>query len=43
MATGDIVSVAITDKTTAGLDTDGWFLDVVCDSFVVGEVYGRAA
>lgn len=39
MATGDILSVTITDKTTAGQSTDGWYADVVVDGLNVGGTY----
>lgn len=39
MATGDILSVTITDKTTAGLSTDGWYADVVVEGLNTGGTY----
>lgn len=39
MATGDILSVTIPDKTSAGTDSDGWFADIKIEGFVSGGTY----
>ena len=39
MATGDILSCTIVDKTTAGQLTDGWYCDVVIEGFTIGASY----